>query len=297
MDEKMVSDAAAYIRALAAERGRNADWAERAVRESVSLTAKEALEQNVINDIASSEVELLTKINGRKIKKKNKEIVLDTSQTLVQNHEMSWSRQLLHKLSHPNIAYILLTLGTLGLISEITTPGFGFGGIAGTICLLLAFLALQVLPINTVGLILVVLGLALIIADLFVPSHGILTFGGLICFGIGSFLLIDVHPSFPYPRISLWLILPTVTTMGLFFGVALKQIMKIRTRPVEHNMDRLHGKKAEVRQKIAPSGLVFLEGELWSAKADNPIAKGEMVSIVGHEGNTLIVQKSKKGRD
>lgn len=294
MEEKMVSDSAAYIRTLAQEHGRNAAWAERAVRESVSLTADEALQEKVIDYMADSRDDLFQKLDGKKLIKNQKTIILDFKEVVVEDFAMSSIRRLLHMLAHPNVAYILLTLGFYGLLYEFSAPGIGLGGIFGAICLLLAFFSLQVLPINTVGIILMILGIILLIAELFTPTHGVLGVGGLTAFTIGSFILIDIRPDFSVPRVSLSLILPSVIATALFFFfVARTSIAAQRMKP-KIGFESLIGTIGEVKEPLSPEGMVFLNGELWSARSDEPLAVGMHVTVTGQDGNFLIVKKYKE---
>jgi membrane-bound serine protease (ClpP class) len=293
MEEKMVSDAAAYIRALAKERGRNAKWAEQAVRESVSLTAEEAVQKKVVEVLALNREDLFKKISGKKIMKNDTETILELVGAPIHEYEMSDRLKFFHRLAHPNLAYMLMTLGFWALVYELTSPGFGLGGIVGVICFLLAFFSFQVLPVNTVGLILLVFGLLLMLVDLFTPTYGLLTGGGLVSFALGSFMLIDAPPDLPQLRVSLYLILPTVILTGLLFTVAIRKAIKAWRRKPNVGEETLAGSVGEVRQKIDGEGMVFINGELWKAKSDEKIKKGEKVIVVSHEGNTLIVKKSK----
>lgn len=292
MEEKMTSDAAAYIRALAAERGRNAVWAERAVRESVSLTSKEALEKNVIELIADSPRALLDRIDGRIVTKGGDELELAVKGAEIVELEMSWTDRLLHMLAHPNVAYILMTIGIYGLIYEFASPGLGVGGIAGVISLLIAFFALQVLPINAVGLLLIAFGVLLMVADLFTPTNGLLTLGGLIAFAFGSFMLIDVDRDLTVPRVSPALIIPTVVCTGAFFAFAIRKIFDARRQAPVIGTEALVGRTAIVREALDPEGLIFLDGELWTARSEVPVQPGDTVVVRAQKGNVLVVSKN-----
>lgn len=291
MEEKMVSDAAAYIRTLAKETGRNADWAEKAVRESVSLTAEEARNMDVIEFIAESIPALLTQVHGTTVTKKGATIILDVKDKPVRQHPMSRFQKFLHSLAHPNIAYILLMIGVYGLIYELASPGIGLGGGIGVICLLLAFFSLQVLPINTVGMALLALGILLLVLELVTPTSGLLTIGGLLALGLGSFMLIDQQEGWNIPRVSLGLILPSLAATGLFFGVAVKKIWDTRRSKPVAGAESLIGETAVVREALNPEGLVFLQGELWSAESPEPVNAGEKVVVERLSGNKLIVKK------
>jgi membrane-bound serine protease (ClpP class) len=288
----MVSDAAAYIRSLAAERGRNADWAEKAVRESVSLTSEEALKQNVIEYVATSRDDLITQLSGKTIEKNGKKIILNIQNGVgYHDYPMSAVKKFLHKIAHPNVAYILMTIGIYGLIYELATPGIGLGGGMGVICLLLAFFSLQVLPINTVGVALIVLGMILLLLEHMAPSHGLIMLSGLVSFALGSFMLIDVKNNPEYGRVSIELILSTVGTSALFFGVAIRKAFQARRAKPKTGRESLVGLMGVVKTELAPEGMVFLNGELWSARSENPIGIDEEVVVTKIEGNKLIVKK------
>jgi len=291
MEEKMVSDSAAYIRSLAKEKGRNAEWAEKAVRESVSLTAEEAEKENVIDFVVASEEALFEKLDGRKFTKNEKTSVFKLKGLEVVTFLMDWRQKFFHHLGHPNVAYLLMMIGFYGIIYEFLSPGFGFSAIVGVICLILAFFSLQVLPINLAGLALIIFGILLLITDLITPTYGLLTIGGLISFALGSLMLIDSPPDLSYPRVSLSLILPTVIVTGLMFGFVLKKVLASRKRKPKIGKESLIGQKGEVREKLSPEGVVFLNGELWTATSEETIKKGARVEVVGHEGNKLIVKK------
>lgn len=291
MEEKMVSDAAAYIRTLAQERGRNADWAEKAVRESVSLTSHEALKQKVIEIVADSREDLLKQIDGREITKNKKTIKLDLKNAPIELYPMSRIQKFLHMLAHPNVAYILMMLGIYGLIYEFAAPGIGLGGAIGGVCLLLAFYSLQVLPVNSAGAILIIFGIGCLIVELLTPTHGLLTLGGLIAFGIGSFMLIDVPRDLSIPRVSATLILPTILSTGLFFGFGLKKAFAARKGHPAVGSEALLGTIGEVRKPVNPEGMVFLSGELWQAESNEKLTVGDKAIVIGHTGNKLTVKK------
>lgn len=292
MSEKMVSDAAAYIRTLATEKGRNAVWAEKAVRESVSLTADEALKEEVIDLVVPSREELFKRLEGKTIKKNNKTFTLSLANVVVKDVPMGQFRKWLQMLAHPNVAYILITIGVYGLIYELAAPGIGLGGAVGVICLLLAFFSLQVLPVSAVGLALMGLGVILLVLELLNPTHGLLTFGGLIAFALGSFFLIDVKENPHYARISLELIISTVGTTALFFGVVLRKTLQAKRAKPKTGAESLIGQTGEAQSEINLRGTVFLNGELWTAESNEPIERGARVTVKKLKGNTLFVSKS-----
>jgi membrane-bound serine protease (ClpP class) len=292
MGEKMVSDSAAYIRTLAGEHRRNAAWAEQAVRESVSLTAEEALKQNVIEIVAGSREDLFAQLEGRRLTKNNRTWTLHLKNASPVPYEMSFVQSALQRIAHPNIAYILMTIGIYGLIYELAAPGIGLGGVAGAICLLLAFFALQILPINTVGLVFIVVGVVMLVLELLNPSHGLLMFGGLMAFAFGSFFLIDTGMSPAYGHVSLALIGGTVLTTGLLFGVALRKAFQARRAKPKTGVESMVGMRGVAQGDLSPTGMVAINGELWRAEAETPASDGAAVIIIRVEGNTLFVRKN-----
>jgi membrane-bound serine protease (ClpP class) len=292
MEEKMVSDAAAYIRSLAIAHGRNVAWAEQAVRESVSLTAEEAVRQNVVDTLASSRDELLKFIDGRPFKKNTVDKKISVAHAPVEEIPMSPLRALLHTISHPNVAYILMTIGLYGLIYELATPGLGLGGIGGGICLLLAFFSLHVLPISTAGVALIVLGVVFIAAELFTPTHGALAVGGVISFTIGSMMLIDPPPGISVPRISLSLVLPSAIVTILFFVFVARHVVVVRRARPRVGRESLIGTSGVVKESGEPESLVFLNGELWRARSTESLAVGDLVVVTAVDGIVLAVTKS-----
>jgi len=285
MEEKMVSDAAAYARVLATAKNRNADWAERAVRESVSITAEEALKSKVIDLVAPDEATLFAALKTREIKKNGTAWTVDLVSAARVDFAMNLVRRWLHTLAHPNLAYILLVLGFYALVYEFSTPGIGLGAIAGVICLTLAFFSLQVLPLNFAGLTLLVAGLIMMALDVLVASHGLLIFGGLLSFALGSLMLFDRGPS--GARVSLELIAATLLVSGGFFGFILKKVFDIRkARPVS-GAESLVGQIAEVREH----GQVFFNGALWTAEGTEGLAPGTKVSVLAVLGTRVKIQK------
>ncbi len=286
MEEKVVSDASAYARTLAATKGRNADWAEKAVRQSLSLTSEEALKANVIDLVVQDEAELFQKLAGREVKKEGVTFKLDLAKANRVDFPMNLLRRWLHTIAHPNVAYLLLVLGFYALIYEFSTPGIGLGAIAGIICLVLAFFSLQVLPLNFAGLALLVAGLIMMGLDVLVGSHGLLIFGGLISFALGSFFLFDVNQS--AFRVSMELILAVLLTSGGFFGFVVRKIWVARRKKPVTGAEDLVGRLAEVR----PEGLVFLDGALWTVEEGvEGLTPGAKVKVQKVSGNRLIVTK------
>ena len=289
MSEKVTNDAVAYIKAIAERRGRNQKWAEDAVRKSISSTPEEALKAGVIDVIAEDLEELLEKIDGRKVKLPSGEKVLHTKGAKIVEIRMSFRDKILQTLSNPNIAYILLILGFYGLIFELSNPGAILPGVIGGICIILAFYALQMLPVNYAGLLLILLGLGLLIADIKVPSYGLLTVGGIVSMTLGSIMLFRTPGSFL--SVSWPVILAAVITTAAFFIFAIGMAIKARlTKPVS-GKEGLVGERGVARTPLEPSGMVLVHGELWQAKSDEPVGEGEEVEVVAVEGLKLKVKK------
>ncbi len=260
MKKKVVNDAAAYIRGLAQGSGRNAEWAEEAVRESVSLTAEEALAQNVIDIVAANLPQLLEQMDGFNTKAKG--LVLTTAAAEVVEVNMGWWDRFLHVLANPAIAFILLTIGMYGIIFELQTPGLGVGGVLGGLCILLGLYSLQILPVNYLGLALMLMAAGLFIAELFVQSHGLLALGGAVALAFGGFLLFDV-PDFL--RVSWW-VLGTVAVCTLaFFVFAMSAVVRARLQRPQTGKELIVGSRAVVVRRLEPTGMVRLSGELWKA--------------------------------
>ncbi len=289
MADKVTNDAAAYIKGLAKERGRNADWAEKAVRKSVSATADEAKRLGVIDLVAPDLPTLLTQIDGRQVTIGDRKVTLKTQGAATLPLEMTGLERFLYTISDPSIAFILLNLGMLGIFFELSNPGAIFPGILGGICLLMAFFALGMLPVNYVGVALIVLAFIMFVLELFVVSAGALTIGGLIALIFGASMLID--PSTPGIAVSLPVILTmTLATAGLMTGA---MIMAIRTRrrKVTTGREELIGAIAEVRSPLDPKGFVFLDGELWSAVSrSGRVDPPSHVTVVAMNGLTLTVE-------
>jgi membrane-bound serine protease (ClpP class) len=287
LERKAVNDAVAYIRGLAELRGRNADWAESAVRSAASLSASAALEQNVIDVIAADIPELLRKIDGRKIKVASGEIELATASLVVERVEADWRTQLLAVITNPNVAYLLMLVGVYGLLLEGYNPGALVPGVVGAICLLLALYAFQVLSVNYAGLGLMLLGLALIVAEAFTPSFGVLGLGGIAAFVIGSVILMDTDvPGFEIA----W---SAIGGMALAGGIAVMvtsiYVVRSRRRPVETGAQQLLRETAVATEAFDTEGFVRIHGELWRAVTNVPIAAGQRVRVVKVDGLTLEV--------
>jgi membrane-bound serine protease (ClpP class) len=285
---KAVHDAAAYIRGLAELRGRNAQWAERAVREAVSLSAQEALQLKVIDVVAEDIADLLRQIHGRKVKVAGVEVALDTTGLTQVRTEPDWRSRLLAVISDPSIAYILLLLGIYGLLYEFSNPGIFVPGVVGAICLLLALFALQLMPISYAGLALIILGIALIVGEVFVPSFGILGLGGIAAFIAGSVMLIDTD--LPGYGISWPLILPLAVVSGLFTFFVADMALRARRRPVTTGAEEMLGAAGEILEDIQTEGWARVHGELWRVHSRTPLARGTQVKVSARHGLTLEVE-------
>ena len=293
MDEeiakKVTNDAAAYIKSIAEKRGRNSEWAESSVRESVSITGEEAAEENVIDMVAEDLDELLRLLDARTVEVDGREITLATEEAAVVRIEMGFRDRLLERIADPNVAYILMLLGIFGLFFELQNPGAIFPGVVGVICLILAFFAFQTLPINYAGLILIVFGVILFILETQITSYGMLTVGGVICMFLGSFMLIRVTP--PVLQISWKVIIPSVLAAAIFFVFAIGMALKAQRRKPTTGMKGIVGEVGVARTSISGTGKIFVHGEIWNATSQEVIKKGERVKVVGIEGLTLEVKK------
>ena len=294
MAEKATNDAAAYIKSLAERKGRNAAWAEKAVRESVSATEAEALRDHVIDMVSKDLNTLLLDINGRKVQTAFAEKVLRTKDARITREETGLRQKILNFISDPNVAYILMLLGFYGLFFELTNPGAIFPGVIGGICLILAFYAFQTLPVNYAGLLLIILAIILFILEVKIISHGVLTIGGVIAMIIGSLMLFETPG--PFVRLSLYLILPAVIVTALFFSLTIGLVLKAhRMKPVT-GKEELLGMEGVARTEITPEGgTVSLHGELWAAYSEERIAKDHKVVVESVSGLRLKIHESKGG--
>jgi membrane-bound serine protease (ClpP class) len=285
---KAVHDAAAYIRGLAELRGRNVEWAERAVREAVSLPADEALAINVIDIVATDLGDLLQQVDGRVIEMNGQSVTLDTRNATIEKIEPDWRSRLLAVIGNPGIAYILMLLGIYGLIYEFSNPGMLFPGVVGGISLLLALFALQVMPINYVGLALMILGIVLMISEAFVPSFGALGIGGLIAFIIGSVMLIDTDlPGYGVP----WqLIVPVAVASGLFSFFVVGMAVKARARPVVTGAEEMVGARGEILEDMEHEGWARVHSEQWRVRSRVPLKRGDTVRVQARHDLVLDVE-------
>ncbi len=292
MEEKIVNDASAYIKSIAQKRKRNVEWAEKAVRESVSITDEEALKLGVIDLIAEDMQDLLGKLNERRINLDHTVAVLKTVGAHLRFTQMSFREKVLQTLADPNIAYILLMIGIWGIILEFFHPGIFLPGIAGPISLILAFFSLQILPFNLAGLLLIILAIVLFALEIKVPSYGALTIGGIIALTLGSLMLI--RPSAVYISISLtYIIAMVVTTSSLFIFVVFYAIRAQFKKPAT-GLEGMIGTTGIARSNLNPRGKIQIHGEIWNGvvqSKEEVIKKGEEVEVVKIEGMRLVVKK------
>ena len=284
---KVVNDAAASLRTLAREHGRNAKWADAAVRRASNLGAREALRLNVIDEVAPSLPALLEQIDGRKTKPKG--FVLNTAGADVTTVEMSLWKKALDLLIDPNIIALMLSIGLLGIIVELWNPGLIFPGTVGAVSLIVGLFGLQVLPISVAGLLLMILAAGFFAAELFLPTHGALTIAGGVCFFIGSLMLFD--PAGDAYQVSTTVALAITGTLVVLMGFVAFKIVQVRRAPVVTGSSELIGQVGVVRQPLDPVGFVFVHGELWRAQtADGPLEPGQTVRVEGiDDGLTLTV--------
>jgi membrane-bound serine protease (ClpP class) len=291
MSKKVENDAAAFARSIATERGRNVEWAEQAVRSSVSATEREAVKLKVVDLVADSVPDLLVKIDGRVVKTPKGSVTLATKDAAVTPIAVGFRDRFLALITDPNVAYILMMVGMLGIFFELSTPGAILPGVLGGISLILAFFAFQSLPINWAGLLLILFGLALLVAEIKIVSHGILTIGGVVSMVLGSMMLYDAPES--GLRISWLVIIPTVGAMAGLVIAAVSMGLRALYRPASTGAAGMLGQVGVVKRALDPEGQVLIDGELWQAVAkDGPVAAGEMVRVAGMDGLTLTVTRS-----
>jgi membrane-bound serine protease (ClpP class) len=294
MERKAVNDAVAYIRSLAELRGRNAEWAERAVREAASLAASAALREKVIDIRATSIDDLLAQAHGRTVKVGETEVTLATEGLAVEHVEPDWRTELLAAITNPNVALILMMIGIYGLIFEFINPGALYPGTIGAICLLLGLYALAVLPVNYAGLGLMLLGIVLMVGEAFAPSFGALGIGGAIAFGLGAAILIDTEaPGF---AIS-WPVIGGVAVVSLGLSVAIARLaITAHRRKVIGGRDEMIGAAGEVLDWAGTAGHVRTHGERWRARSAAPLEPGQQVRVTHLDGLTLTVEPDEGGR-
>ncbi len=293
MEKKAVQDAAAYLRSLAQLRGRNPEWAEKAVREAESLSAEDALKLKVVDFVAPDLSDLLRRANGRKVRLAEDERKLTLEGAVIIGIERNWKEQLLMAVADPNIALILMMLGIYGLLFEFYTPGLGVGGVIGAISLLLALYGFAMLPINATGALLLLLGVALMAAEAFTPSFGVLGIGGVVAFVAGALMLIDAD--IPGMEISLALVVPLAVVSALILGGIGTFALRARRRPVVSGSEAMVGSTAIALENFDHEGWVLALGERWHARSESPMVRGAHARIIAVDGLTLVIQPEQKG--
>jgi len=289
MTQKVVNDAVAQIRGFAEARGRNADWAEQAVREAANITAQQALELNVIDLIAPDLPTLLDQVDGRTVETAAGPVTLQTRGAEIHTDGMGLGEQFFQLISDPSIAYILLSLGMLGIFLELANPGSILPGVLGGIFVLLALFSLGSLDVNWAGVLLMGFGFLLFVADVYVTSHGVLTIGGIAAFALGSIMLMN-STTVPAMQISKLVVAVVTILVAGFFMFIVGAVAKARLRRATTGREGLIGAVGTVRQAIAPEGYVFVEGELWRAKSPaGPLEPGTTVRVIAIDGLTLTV--------
>jgi len=295
MTRKQVNDAAAYIRSLAQLRGRNAEWGEQAVREAVSLPAEEAKKRKVVDLIAADVSDLLKQLHGRKLTVQGVERTLETQGAEVTALEPDWRSRLLAVITDPSIALILMMIGIYGLIFEFSNPGYVLPGVAGAICLLLALYAFQLLPVNYAGLALILLGLAFIVAEAFLPSFGSLGIGGVVALVLGSVILFDPEVAAGYTLpLSFVVTLSAASATVVFFTVWFT--LKARRRPMVSGHEEIIGASGTALSDFEREGWAQVRGETWRVVSTAPVVRGQKLRVSGVEGLTLRVEPAGSDR-
>jgi len=295
MLKKMENITAAGARTVAHQRGRNEQVAEQFVRTSISLTEEEAKEKRVIDIIAKDQEDLLKQINGRRVKTASGEAVIRSQNARVEEIGPSLRERFLHVVGNPNIAYIFMLIAVYGIIFELQSPGAVFPGVVGAISLILALFSFAVLPVNLAGVLLIALGIALLVADVFIPGHGVLTVGGLIAFVVGSLILFETGS--PVLRVSLTLIITMTAMTAAFFLFAVGAGIRGQRAKVITGAEGMIGQVVEARTDIGPKGKVFVEGSYWNAVAEGePIKKGELVRVIRVDKLLLKVRKESSNK-
>jgi membrane-bound serine protease (ClpP class) len=293
MEEKILNDTRAWARSLANLRGRNADWVEAAVTESESVTADEALELNVIDLVAENAAELLDRIDGRTVEIGDRSVTLRTSGAEIVAIDTWWGERVLGVIANPNVAFILLILGFYGLIFEFYSPGWGVAGTLGAVFLLLGFTGMSILPINLIGLLLILAGLSLFVAEAFVPSFGVLTIGGIACVIMGGIMLVDSPPGIL--EISLEVLVPVAVATGVIAFFLMGQVVRAHREPTQTGAESMIGAEVvaveDFRGEKTFEGLVRTHGVLWRARSDEPLHEGDRARITSREGLTLHITR------
>jgi membrane-bound serine protease (ClpP class) len=284
---KAINDAAAYVRGLAEYHGRNPDWLEKAVREAASVPADEALRLGVVDLVAADVPPLLSGMDGRRVRLPSGTAALETQGLAVQRFDPDWRHRLLAFISDPNIAFLLLMVGAYGLILEAASPGIGLGGVVGGIALVLGLFAVNLLPVDATGLLLMGLGLAMLVAEAFIPAFGVLGFGGLAALALGGAIAFDFGvPGF---RLSPWVLAASVILSGLLLAVTIRAVWRARGRPVVTGSQGMIGARGRVLSWDAGAGVVLVHGEPWAAASSAALAPGQAVKVLARRGLRLEV--------
>jgi len=292
LDKKVVNDAVARIRELALLRGRNAEWGEAAVREAENVGSSEAVELNIVDFIAEDIPDVLAQADGMTVLVENGTTTVDTAGADVRDVDMSFFERLLQIIVDPNIAFVLLSLGTLGLIFELSNPGAIFPGVAGALMMVTGFYALGTLDSNWTGFVLIAFAFVLFALEVFVTSHGVLAVGGIISFLLGGLLLSNTNNP-EVLQISRWVIFSVTACLGLFFLFIVVSVARTRRSKPVMGQSALIGMTGEARTDLDPEGMVFLFGELWKAHSESgPVAKGESVTVIAIKGLLLTVRRA-----
>ncbi|MCG9630811.1 nodulation protein NfeD [Vibrio sp. Isolate30] len=288
MEKKVINDAAAYIVSLAKLHNRNEEWAEKAVREAASLDSENALALNVIDFMASDLPQLIEMTNGRNVTINGVSQEIQLNDVAFVEREQDWRFSLLSVLTNPNVAYILMLIGIYGLLLEFYNPGVGLPGVLGGICLLLAMYSLQMLPVSYAGLALILLGIALMIAEAFSPSFGIFGLGGVAAFSLGSIMLMDTEV--PGYQIALPLIIGISLFSVAFIVMTISMLVRVRNKPVTTGMEAVVGETGKVVSGFPGSGRVLVEGEVWQAKCISELQVGQSIRVTKLDGLLLDVE-------
>ncbi|MDI6791724.1 MAG: nodulation protein NfeD [bacterium] len=293
LGKKILNDALSTMESIAGQRGRNLEWAKLSVSESVSITEVEALEKKVIDLVADDREDLIKKLDGTRVYLDPDTVTLKTEGATVTFSGMNFRDNFLHAIANPNIAYVLLILGIYGLIYEFASPGIGLGAVAGGICLILAFFALQTLPINLAGLLLIILGIILLILEIKVASYGVLALGGITALTLGSFMLIDTA-SAPFFIISRSLIIGVVGLTSLFILFAVAKVLEVHQKQVTTGEEGLIGAIGYTKEDfVHGKGMIYVDGAYWTGMADEDVSRGTEVKVVEVVGPRLRVSQVK----
>ena len=290
MQKKVLNDMVAFIQGIAKERGRNAGWAKKAVEQSVSVTASEAVQLKVVDLVADNRLDLLQKLNGREIRRGDRSFTLSTEGVEIVERAASLRDLILKTLSDPNIAYILMMLGLAGLYFELSHPGAVLPGVIGGICLILAFYSFQTLPVNYAGILLILLGIVLFILELNVTSFGMLTVGGLVSLALGSLMLFKTPED--YMKVSNEVLIPVLGVTGVFFLVVTTLVVKAQVKTPSVGQDGLIGLEGPVKEWAGFRGKVFVHGEWWHATSEDELSPGMRIVVVDVADMLLKVRRA-----